>query len=160
MLIKTILNKCHKFKSFVYQQVKLASYQGTEVIDVTIIPRKNALALCSCCGQPAPGYDSLSERRFEFMPLWGYRVFFLYTLRRVACRRCGVKVEQVPWAQGKKELTTTYMQYLAFWAEKLSWQEVARVFQTSWEKVFFVRRIQRRLGLSPSLIGEYLGHWC
>jgi len=28
------------------------------------------------------------------------------------------------------------MQYLAFWAEKLSWQEVARVFQTSWEKVF------------------------
>ena len=28
------------------------------------------------------------------------------------------------------------MQYLAFWAEKLSWQEVARVFKTSWEKVF------------------------
>jgi hypothetical protein len=84
MLIKTILNKCHKFKSFVYQQVKLVPYQGAEVIDVTIIPRKNALVLCSCCGQPAPGYDSLSERRFEFMPLWGYRVFFLYTLRRVS----------------------------------------------------------------------------
>jgi len=71
MLIKTILNECYKFKSFVYQQVKLASYQGTEVIDVTIIPLENTLALCSCCGQPAPGYDSLSERRFEFMPLWG-----------------------------------------------------------------------------------------
>jgi transposase len=41
----------------------------------------------------------------------------------------------VPWAIGKKELTTTYMQYLAFWAEKLSWQEVARSFRTSWEKV-------------------------
>ena len=99
MLIKTILNKCYKLKSFVYQQVKLASYQGTEVIDVTIIPRESALALCSCCGQPAPGYDSLNERCFEFMPLWGYRVFFLYTLCRVSCRRCGVKVEQVPWAR-------------------------------------------------------------
>jgi transposase len=57
-------------------------------------------------------------------------------MRRVNCRTCGVKVEYVPWVKGKNELTTTYMQYLAYWAEKLSWQEVARSFHTSWEKVF------------------------
>jgi transposase len=28
------------------------------------------------------------------------------------------------------------MQFLAAWAKRLSWQEVARVFKTSWEKVF------------------------
>jgi transposase len=136
MLIKTILNKCHKFKSFVYQSVILAGYCGEEIIEVTIIPRKNSKAICSGCNTTAPGYDSLNERRFEFIPLWGYRVFFLYVMRRVNCKTCGIKVEQVPWAKGKKELTTTYMQYLAFWAEKMSWQEVARSFRTSWEKVF------------------------
>ncbi|WP_422444007.1 transposase [Endozoicomonas sp. ALB091] len=66
-------------------------------------PRKNGHAICSGCQQPAPGYDRLAERRFEFVPLWGIRVFLLYKMRRVECKTCGVKVEQVPWAEGKKE---------------------------------------------------------
>ncbi len=57
-------------------------------------------------------------------------------MRRVECKTCGVKVEQVPWADGKKELTKVYMQFLANWARKLSWKEVACIFNTSWEKVF------------------------
>lgn len=136
MLIKTILNKCYKFKSFVYQHVELVCYKGAEVIEVTVLPRKNSQALCSVCSRPAPGYDQLGIRRFEFIPLWGFKVFLLYQMRRVQCPSCGVKVELVPWADGKKELTKAYMQYLSFWARKLSWKEVAVTFRTSWEKVF------------------------
>ena len=44
-------------------------------------------------------------------------------------------VEEVPWAKGKHRLTRAYMQFLAHWARKLSWKEVAESFQTSWEKV-------------------------
>ena len=36
---------------------------------------------------------------------------------------------------GKHTLTRAYMLYLAHWARKLSWQETARSFHTSWEKV-------------------------
>ena len=54
-------------------------------------------------------------------------------MRRVDCSDCGVKVEEVPWGIGKNELTNTYMQYLAHWAKKLSWKEVALSFRTSWE---------------------------
>lgn len=136
MLIKTILNKVHKLKSFVYQDVQFGNYQGEDVFNITVVPRKNSRALCSGCQQPAPGYDHLTERRFEFVPLWGIRVFLLYRMRRVECKTCGVKVEQVPWAEGKKELTKVYMQFLANWARKLSWKEVASTFNTSWEKVF------------------------
>jgi transposase len=57
-------------------------------------------------------------------------------MRRVNCPKCGVKVEEVPWGIGKNELTKTYMQYLAHWAKKLSWMDVAVSFMTSWEKVF------------------------
>lgn len=136
MLIKTILNKVHKLKSFVYQDVKLGFHQGSEVFDVTVVPRRNGHAICSGCRKPAPGYDRLAERRFEFVPLWGIRVFLIYRMRRVQCKTCGVKVEEVPWAGGKKELTKVYMQFLAGWARKLSWKEVAKTFNTSWEKVF------------------------
>ena len=91
---------------------------------------------CSRCGEPGPGYDTLPAREFEYVPLWGIRVYFLYALRRVHCARCGVKVEAVPWGQGKQTLTQSYMQFLATWARRLSWQEVARFFHTSWEQVF------------------------
>ena len=74
-------------------------------------------------------------RSFEFIPIWGFAVELLYCMRRVQCRSCGVKVEQVPWGAGKHTLTRAYMLYLAHWARKLSWQETARSFRTSWEKV-------------------------
>jgi hypothetical protein len=45
-------------------------------------------------------------------------VFFLYALRRVQCARCGVRVEHVPWAHGKHQLTTTYAWFLARWVLK------------------------------------------
>jgi hypothetical protein len=73
---------------------------------------------------------------FEFVPLWNITVFFAYALRRGNCETCGVKVEKVPWADGKSTLTKTYMQFLATWAKRLSWKEVAVTFHTSWEKVF------------------------
>ncbi len=136
MQVKTILNKCHKFKSFVYGQVRFIREGIEPVVEVEIFPRKNSKALCSGCGYPAPLYDKLGCRRFEFVPLFGYRVYFVYLMRRVNCQNCGVIVESVPWGSGKRQLTTTYMQFLAHWGKKLSWQEVARAFQTSWDKVF------------------------
>jgi len=69
---------------------------GEEVLEVTIIPRKNGKAICSGCHTAAPGYDTLGERRFEFIPFWGYRVFFLYVIRWVNCQHCGIRVEQLP----------------------------------------------------------------
>jgi transposase len=74
-------------------------------------------------------------RRFEFIPIWGYAVHLLYSMRRVQCRQCGVKVESVPWAMGKHSLTKAYMLYLAHWARKLSWKETALSFGTTWDKV-------------------------
>jgi transposase len=53
----------------------------------------------------------------------------------VACRRCGVHAERVPWAEGKHQLTTTYAWFLARWAKRLSWAEVARIFHSSWSSV-------------------------
>jgi len=136
MQLKTILNRVQKFKSFVYGNVKWAESDGVSALLIEIIARAHSSPICSGCGRRRPGYDSLAPRLFEFVPLWGIQVFFLYALRRVNCRLCGVKVEAVPWADGKNTLTKVYMQFLAKWAKRLSWKEVAQCFRTSWEKVF------------------------
>ena len=60
----------------------------------------------------------------------------VYAMRRVDCPRCGVTVEQVPWGDGKRHLTRAYAVFLARWARRLSWKEVATIFNTSWETVY------------------------
>jgi len=134
MQLITILNRCHRFRGFVYEG---ASFSATErnTIEVRVRPRKGSAAVCSGCHRPAAGYDHLAERQFEFIPFWGFLVFLLYRMRRVNCPTCGVVVEEVPWASGKHQLTKVYMQFLAHWARKLSWKETAASFRTSWEKV-------------------------
>ncbi|HEY3835443.1 MAG TPA: transposase [Bryobacteraceae bacterium] len=102
----------------------------------------------------APGYDQLAERGFEFIPLWGFLVFLLYTMRRVNCRRCGiVAVEEVPWGDGKRTLTKTYM-LLARWARRLSWKETAEAFRTSWDKVFDAVEHVVTFGLEHRVLGQ------
>ena len=136
MQLNTILNRVEYFKSFVYGKAKWVDDGDRPTIEVTIEARKNGRPICSGCDQPAPGYDRLPARRFEFVPLWGIAVYFVYAMRRVECPSCGVKVEQVPWCDGKNQLTTTYRWFLAGWAKRLSWQEVACAFQATWQNVF------------------------
>ena len=136
MQLKTILNRVEPFKSFVYGKTRWV--EGTErpTLEVEVLARKNGRPICSGCGRPGPGYDRLPERRFEFVPLWAITVYFVYAMRRVECRSCGVTVERVPWAVGKSHLTTSYRWFLARWAKHLSWQVVASIFHTTWRNVF------------------------
>jgi len=137
MQLQTILNRVQRHKSFLYKKAVLVETKGGLAIEVEIQPRRHSRALCSGCGKPGPGYDrDAKPRRFQFVPLWGMAVIFLYAMRRVDCRRCGVKVERVPWAEGKNQLTTTYQLFLARWAKLLSWKQVSRSFRTSWDNVF------------------------
>jgi len=133
MELITILNHCHHHRGFVYQHARFGP--GKKTIQVDVRPRQGAAAVCSGCHKPAPGYDHLPERRFEFIPVWGFLVFFLYRRRRVNCRGCGVVAEELPWSAGKHQSTKAYMLFLARWARRLSWKETAETFHTSWDKV-------------------------
>ena len=90
MLLTRLLNACHRFPGFVYEGARLN--KTTQTIEVEVRPRRGSKPCCSGCSQPAPGYDQLPERGFEFIPIWGFAVRLLYSMRRVQCRACGVKV--------------------------------------------------------------------
>lgn len=136
MQLKTILNQVQKYRGFVFGEGRLLREKGQLILEVEIKARAKSRATCPACARRRPGYDHLSRRRFEFVPVWGIPVFFLYAMRRVNCPLCGILVEEVPWAQGKSHLTTTYSWFLARWAKRMSWKEVAVAFGTSWDNVF------------------------
>ena len=151
MLLTRLLNACHHFPGFVYAGARLCAAEKTIEIDVR--PRQGSKPNCCGCGKPGPGYDHLRERRFEFIPVWGFAVVLLYCMRRVNCTHCGVKVEAVPWGIGKHTLCKAYMLYLAHWARKLSWSDTARSFHTSWEKVVWAVEYVVQWGLEHRELG-------
>ena len=135
MRLQTILNRLEKYKSFVYGRSFLEESADVLALVVALRARRNSRPECSGCGERGATYDHLPERRFESVPLWGLLVFLAYRMRRVNCPKCGVTVERVPWCDGKHSLTTTYRWFLARWAKRLSWSEVATIFHTSWDSV-------------------------
>jgi hypothetical protein len=64
MELTTILNRCHHFRGFVYEHARFSTDKKS--IEVVLRPRKGSAAICSRCHLPAPGYNQLAERRFEF----------------------------------------------------------------------------------------------
>jgi transposase len=133
MLMKTILNRLQRFKSFVFSKIYF-NLQGE--LNIEIVPRRNGKPICSRCGVTGSCYDHYPQRRHEFVPFMGIRTFFVYSPRRVNCSLCGPTIERLPWSEGKHQHTTTFRLFLAHWAKKLSWTDVAKEFRTTWQHVF------------------------
>jgi transposase len=140
MQLKTLLNRVHPVKGFVYEKHQLVEEpqapNGVRLM-VKIRPRRGSQAICGDCGRRGPSHDRLPERRFKFVPLWGIAVTFMYAMRRVHCPDCGtIQVERVPWSDSKRPMTKACEWFLADWARRLSWKEVSEVFSMSWDCVF------------------------
>ena len=148
MLIKTLLNKVERFKSFIYGKCQLATVDGIDALIVDIKPRRNSKPLCPECGKRGRIHDTQPARLFEYVPIWAFKVFFHYAPRRVVCPVHGVKVEAMPWNYGKEQMTISYQVYLARWARRLSWKETSEIFKTSWDSIFRAVRFVVGYGLA------------
>lgn len=134
MQLQSILNVVERHPSFVYESVSWAD-DGTRTLEIHVRARRRSRPVCSGCGKRSRTYDHRGERRFQFVPLWGIVVFFLYAPRRVDCPKCGVTIERLPWATGKERTTTSFQWFLARWAKRLSWSETGAIFGVSWDTV-------------------------
>lgn len=151
MQLKTLLNRVHPVKGFVYEKTQLfedAALANDCRIEARVRPRRGSKGACSGCGRRGGTYDTGSPRQFEFVPQWGISVILIYSMRRINCPHCGVKVEQVPWAHGKRSMTIAMEQFLARWAQRLSWKQVSDIFLVSWDRVFRAVRSTVQYGLA------------
>jgi transposase len=141
MLLKTLLNRVHPVKGFVYERDRLVpdlTQPNGVRIEADLRPRQGSRGRCSGCGRRGPTYDTQPARRFELVPLWGLAVTLRYAPRRIHCPHCGVKIEHLPWSPpgSKTPMTLAYLVYLASWARLLSWKQTAQRFGVSWESVY------------------------
>ena len=93
------------------------------------------LPRCSCCGKRAPGYDKKKKRRWVHLSMGRTRMVLEADIRRVACKRCGVKVEQVPWARPGSRFTRDFEEMTAYMAQIADRTAVSKLMGISWATV-------------------------
>lgn len=131
MRISTLLRLTLGLKG---HRVKTARLDDGEIV-AEFASRKRSRPICSSCGKKMPGYDTLKERTWCHVPLWGIPVRLKYSPRRGRCSKCGIRVEEMPWSSGKSRLTLPLIIVIATYAKILSFEEVARLLGVHWNTV-------------------------
>jgi len=62
-----------------------------------LTPGGHCRPACSFCDTKGPGYETLKERRWKHIRLWGIPIVLVYASTGVNCVNCGAKVEATPW---------------------------------------------------------------
>ena len=122
---------------------RLLALPGARVIDVALTPDgvvvtvalRRRRAVCSACGQVCSGAHDRALRRWRHLDVGGQRCFVAYELRRVACRDCGVRVEEVPWARTGARHTRDFEDLVAFLAQQMAKTPICGLLRIAWDTV-------------------------
>jgi len=103
---------------------------------------------CSGCGRLTRAIHDLQVRRIRDLPLFEYRVELEVPRVRVACRRCGPKLEQLDWLDAYARVTQRLAASVAQLCKVASILHVARYFGLDWKTVKELdrRNLERELG--------------
>lgn len=77
-----------------------------------------------------------------------------YDTRRVDCPRCGVKVEQVPWAETSSWFTRPFEDHVGYLAQRCDKTTISAMMRVAWETVgTIIQRVVGRCGKEDALDG-------
>lgn len=101
-----------------------------------------ASAICSGCGETkARLHDVKPSREWRHVDGWNVPTVVRSLVRRVRCRHCGVRIEQVPWARTRSRFTHAFEAEVLRRARDTSILGVCRQLGLHWTSV--MRLIER-----------------
>src|SRR5271167_1414024 len=74
------------------------------------------------------------ERKWQDLAMRQSRLILRYRPGRVACPRCGIRVEDFPWAEPWARVTRALGNAVARLGRELSWQGTARQYGLNWRR--------------------------
>lgn len=131
MLIQTFIRKQLRLKAHTVTKVE----ETDECMLVYIDRLGKRLLRCGICRQRClQVHDIRTEREWRDLSMRKLPLKLLYRPRRVECPRCGIRVEDFPWAEPWARVTTALSNAVAVLARELSWQGTAREYGAELEK--------------------------
>jgi transposase len=132
VLIETFIRKQLHLKAHTVTKVE----QTDECMLVYIDRLGKRLLRCGVCRQRClEVHDIRREREWRDLSMRKLPLKLRYHPRRVACPRCGVRVEDFPWAEPWARVTTALSNAVAVLARELSWKGTAREYGLNWKSV-------------------------
>jgi transposase len=129
-------------ETFIRKQLHLKAHTVTKVEEtdecmlVYIDRLGKRLLRCGVCRQRClEVHDIRKEREWRDLSMRKLPLKLRYQPRRVACPRCGVRVEDFPWAEPWARVTTALSNAVAVLARELSWKGTAREYGLNWKSV-------------------------
>ena len=106
------------------------------------------LRQCSHCGESTRAVHDQQERRIRELPIFEYRVELVVPRVRVACARCGPRLERLSWLEPYARLTRRLGESVAQLCRVASIRHVASFFGLDWKTVkdLDFASLQRQLG--------------
>jgi transposase len=142
------IKKCERseaevlIETFIRKQLRLKAHTVTKVEEteehmlVHIDRLGKRLLRCGVCRQRClEVHDIRKEREWHDLSLRKLPLKLRYRPRRVECPRCGVRVEDFPWAEPWARVTTALSNAVAVLARELSWKGTAREYGLNWKSV-------------------------
>jgi transposase len=106
------------------------------------------LRQCSHCGESTRAVHDQQERRVRDLPIFEHRVELIVPRLRVACARCGPKLERLSWLEPYARVTRRLCESVAQLCRVASIRHVASFFGLDWKTVkdLDFASLQRQLG--------------
>lgn len=123
-------------------------------VNIELLPVAGIARTCSGCGQKVAAIHDVDERWVRDLPAFGADTWLLVHRVRVACRRCGPKLEHLPWLEPHARLTLRLAESVARMCQVLPVKQVAAEFHLDWKTVKAIDKeyLTRTLG-PPDLAG-------
>ena len=116
-----------------------------DVAPIWQIPR------CSGCGKKRRNVYDSRIRTWRHLDLGGIKTLLRYRIHRVSCKKCGVVVESVPWAESASRFTRPMEGHVAYHAQRTDKTTVATLMRIAWRTVGqivkrYVHRERKEMG--------------
>ena len=110
--------------------------------------RQRVLRRCSGCGRSVRAIHDVVERRVRDLPIFEHLVELVVPRLRVACPRCGPRLEQLEWLGSYARVTRRLAEAVARLCSVTSVRHVAQFYRLDWKTVKAIdcTALERRLG--------------
>jgi len=153
VLVESMVRTTLGIKDHVVKKVE----QDEGGLTILLDTRRRRGLPCGTCGTRGRVRDRLAPRQWKHVPLWGIRTTLVYSPARVSCTTCKrVRVEAIPWSQGKCRVSVGLIWLLSTWCKLLAWDVVAKLFGVHWNTVAAAVRQAVDYGLEHRELGELL----
>lgn len=130
------------------RRLGVAEERPQEELRVTLRPSADRVKCCDGCGEPVEAVHDCEVREVRDLPIFETPVWLDVPRCRLACPRCGPKLERLAWLERYARITRRLAESVARLCRVLPIDHAARFFGLSWHTVQAIDRayLERTLG--------------